>query len=210
MKTIKANWIWIGVGIILLVAFFGYIHNCTGKKADVKIETTSDKAVKKLTIDSMNIVFLKVLKNQNDSLTNIGDSRVKQEEAKNNDLKAENKSLKVSNDTLYKKYYKTHTLGSCDSLVAGQRKELTSNTKVIRNQDTIITILKANEVQLKVKNNLSDSIIKIQTDQIKTISNEFIVYKTETTKKEKSEKFWSGVKNVGLVAAVALLVLKSL
>ena len=150
------------------------------------------------------------MSDQKDILIAQGDDRVKIQELKTNHFKAQNKSLKISNDTLFRIYRKTHTIGSCDSLVIGQGKELSSNDSTINYQHKTIDDLKGIEVNLKQKCNARDTIIFIQQDQIKTINTDFAVYKTQTIKKERSSKFWSGVKNVGLTAMTVLLILKSL
>ena len=210
MKTIKDNWIWILTGVILLIGFFGYIHSCTGKKSDAKIEVSSDNSVKKLTIDSMKLDNLIKLSDQKDSLITQGDSRVKTQEIKTNDFKAQNKSLNIQVDALLKQYEETPTLSNCDSLVVGQSKVISTSDSTINYQHKTIDDLKGIEVSLKEKCNIQDSIIVIKTDQIKTINTDFSLYKTQTTKKEKSSKFWSGVKNIGLVVLTGLLIVKML
>lgn len=210
MKSIKANWAYILAGVIFLLFSLLYFHSCTVKKADTKIEVSSDKSVKQLTIDSMKLDNLVKLSDQKDSLIQQGDRRVRILEIKTNGFKAQNKSLRIQVDTLFKSYNKRHTLGSCDSLVAGQVIVITSNDSTIKSQGSTIDELQRLEVGLKANCNIKDSIIYIQKDQIKTINTDFTTYKTQTLKKEKSNKFLNGVKNIGLGVLAGLLIIKSL
>ena len=210
LTWLKENRGLIFIGIFTFIFLFVGVKRCTTKKADAKIEVSSDNSVKKLTIDSMKLDNLVKLSDQKDSLIQLGDTRVKTQEIKTNNFKAQNKSLKQSNDTLLAIYNKTHSLNSCDSLVIGQSKQIDSNNQIITGLDETITELKGNEFQLKEKVVILDSMIVIQKDQIKVINTDFLVYKTQTTKKEKSSKFWGGIKNLGLAVLTGLLIVKTL
>jgi hypothetical protein len=210
MNFLKTNWIWILAGVILFILFFGYIHSCTTKKTDAKIETSSDASVKKLTIDSMRIVQSYALIAQHDSLSVFYEKQAKEagKQAKTYIDKSKDQS-KVT-DQAKQVFKKDSTISECKDIVESQDQDLSYKDSTITHLDYQITYLSSSLNECRDSGIQKDSVNGILKDENKVIVNDFSVYKTQTAKKEKSSKFWSGVKNIGLSVLAGLLIVKSL
>ena len=210
LTFLKTHWISILIGLILITSISGYIDKYVIKKSDANIQMVDAKTQKIMTIDSVKIATLYISIHKHDSLSVFYEKQatIEGKQAKTYIDKSD-KQEQVTN--IAKKAFKNDTtLNNCKKIVVSQELEIQDKDSTIHHQDFQISDLSSSLNECRESGVNKDSVIFNLKDENKVTNSDFSNYKTQTIKKEKSSKFASGIKNIGLGVLAVLLILKSI